>query len=143
MSMELFDPASYMVIYKPTGEEVDVSILIKDARDTGWERAYAKTLADYMECAGVQSSSLLAWIIRSRDGKNLILGTQTEIGKKAKVSRGTVISIFKTLIEKKMLIKVRSGCYMVTPKMMRNGDKHRGAMLLRMWDTTTEEGAKK
>jgi hypothetical protein len=41
----------------------------------------------------------------------------------------------KKLIDEKMVKMVRSGCYMITPKMIRIGNNYQGAMLLRLWET--------
>lgn len=129
-----FNPATYMVIDKVTGEEVDIAIFVEQASANGWEKAYAKVIADYINCAGDKSSSLLAWIIKERDRSNLIQGTQKEISDKSQVSLPVVKRVLKRLVDNGMIKKVRSGCYMVSPKMIRTGRNVTGAMLLRIWD---------
>lgn len=128
-----FNPATYMVIDRVTGEEVDVAIFVERASKSGWQKAFAKVLAEYIDCAGDKSSTLLAWLIKNKDQANLILGTQSEIAGRSRVSIAVTKRVMKKLIDKGMMKLVRSGCYMITPKMMRVGDNYKGAMLLRLW----------
>ena len=136
MKPDHFNPSTYMLIDRVTGEEIDVAIFIEGHRKAGWEKVYAKTLSEYMSCGGAKSADILAWIITARDGKNLIHGTQKEIADKNKVCASVVKRVFKALYAKEYLKRVRSGCNMVSPKLIRNGDTMKGAMLLRLWDVT-------
>lgn len=122
-----------MVVDRVTGEEVDMHIFMDKVNKSGWEKAYAKTIADYINCSGDKSSQLLAWIIKSRVN-NLIHGTQAEIAEGSKVSLPVVKRVMKRLTEKGLIKKVRSGCYMVTPKMIRNGNSVKGAIMMRTWE---------
>ena len=128
-----FNPDTYQVVDVVTGEVVDMKIFIEKVSKNGWEKAYAKTLADYINCGGDKSSQLLAWIISSRE-KNMIHGTQSEIAEKSNVSLPVVKRVMKKLLDKDLMRKVRSGCYMVTPKMIRNGNTVTGALMMRVWD---------
>jgi len=134
MDYDYFNPETYMVIDKITGEELDVAIFIDSAKKSGWEKAYAEMLSSYIKCGSAKTTDLLAWVIGSRDGSNLIQGTQEEIAEQSGVSIFVVKKVFKELYEKGFLKRVRSGCNMVSPTMIRNGDNRKGAMMLRMWD---------
>ena len=134
MRPDYFNSATYTVTDNITGEVVDVAIFIEQASRSGWQKAYAKVLAEYIRCGGGKSEQLLAYIIEKKDGNtNILHGTQIEIAKMSGVSRPTVARVFETLIEKGMLKKIRSGAYLVTPKMLVNGNKKVGAMVLRLW----------
>lgn len=139
MASDYFNPDTYMVIDKITGEVLDVSIFIESAKKSGWEKAYAEVLASYISCGGSKTTDLLAYIIGSRDTNNLIHGTQDEIAKSSGVSIFVVKTVFKRLYAEGYLKRVRSGCNMVSPKMIRNGDSKKGAMLLRVWDKEERE----
>lgn len=130
---DTFNPATYQVIDVVTGEVVDMAIFIEKVEKSGWEKAYAKTLADYINCAGDKSSMLLAWIISNREKGNLIHGTQAEIADMSKVSLPVVKRVMRKLVEKDFIRKIRSGTYMVTPKMIRNGNNVMGAIMVRTW----------
>jgi ribosomal protein S25 len=128
-----FNPATYMVIDRITGEEVPIQIFIEQANCEYWEKAYAKTLAEYIGIVGVGSSNVLAFIIKNKQKNNLLVSTFEEIAKKSNVARSTVDRIFKELKKRGFIKKVRNGCYMVSPKLLVHGSKTHGAMLLRIW----------
>jgi len=130
---DYFNPDTYAVIDKITGEEVDVSIFIEEVKSGYWEKAYAKTLADYIKIGGTGSATVLAYLLRTKNSDNLVLATRDEMIKGSGASRGTVSKVIKALTEKGFLKLIRSGCYMISPKLIRHGSNTRGAMLLRLW----------
>ncbi len=130
---DYFNPSTYMVIDRISGEEVNVGIFIEKASVNGWQKAYAKTLAEYIKCGDGKSVDLLAYIIENKDQSNLLHGTQREIAKNAKVSLAVVSRTIKALTDKDLLKRVRSGCYMVSPSVIANGNKKVGAMMFRLW----------
>ena len=130
---DYFNPATYQVIDRITGEEVNVGIFIEQAGVKGWQKAYAKTLSEYIKCGDGKSVDLLAYILEKKDGNNLLHGTQRELATKSGVSLGTVTKTLNSLSKKKLIKKVRSGCYMVSPNVMANGSKKVGAMVFRLW----------
>jgi len=129
-----FNPETYAVIDKVTGEEVDIKIFISRINKDKWEKAYAQTLAEYIGVTGSASSKVLAYLISSRTSKNLILGTQREIAEELEISKKSVSTIFGILRNKNMLKEIRSGCYFLTPEIISCGNQAHGAMLLRLWD---------
>lgn len=129
-----FNPATYMVIDRIAGEEVDVKIFVEQASIKGWQKAYAKILAAYINVAGDKSSQLLAYLIENKTSENLVHGTQDEIAAGSGVSVAVAKRVFKKLLDGKFLKKVRSGCYMITPRMMRVGSDYQGAVLFQLWD---------
>lgn len=132
-SHDYFNPATYMVVDRITGEEVNVEIFIEQAGVKGWQKAYAKTVSDYIKCGDGKSVDLLAYIIKEKDNNNLLHGTQRELAKLSGVSLAVVARTLSALTKKGLLKKVRSGCYMVSPKIMANGNKKVGAMIFRLW----------
>lgn len=131
--IEYFNPATYEVTDKVTGEVLDIQLFIERVNKDKWEKAYAKTLAEYIGIAGGAASKVLAHLISSRDSKNLILGTQAEISKELQISTKSVSTVFRILREKDMLKEIRSGCYFLSPKVIAYGNRVHGAMLLRIW----------
>lgn len=131
---EAFDENLYCVVDKSTGEEVDIAIFIKRASASGWERAYTKVLADYVGLSGNAVGKILAYLLRNKDHANMIYGTFQELADKNGVGRNTVSKVFKTLHEYSFIKRIRSGAYMLSPKMVRFGSNTKGAMLLRLWD---------
>ena len=128
-----FNPDTYEVTDKVTGEVVDIKLFISRVTKDKWEKSYAKTLAEYIGIGGTASCKVLAYLISNRTSKNLILGTQKEIAEELMISKKSVSTIFKILRERRMLKEVRSGCYFLSPKVIAYGNKVHGAMLLRVW----------
>ena len=133
MSESYFNPATYIVLDKVTGEEVDIKLFIERVNKDKWEKTYAKTLAEYIGIGGTASCKVLAYLIQFRDSKNLILGTQEGIAKELQISKKTVTTVFGVLYERQMLKEVRSGCYFLSPNVISYGNRVHGAMLLRIW----------
>lgn len=123
----------FILVRKSTGEVMNISMLVQDARKSGWEKAYAELLSVYIECGGTQVTKFLAYLITEHNGKNEILGTQEVLAVRAKVSISTVKKTMSILQSKDMIKKIHAGVYMLSPMMLRNGDSARGAMLLRLW----------
>ena len=136
---DYFNPETYMVIDRITGEEVNVDIFIEKASQTGWQKAYAKAVSEYIKCGDGKSVDLLAYMISAKDYSNLIHGTQREIAEKSKVSLAVAARTMKALTEKSLLKKVRSGCYMLSPKIMANGSKKVGVLVFRLWGDINAE----
>ena len=133
MNKDYFNPDTYMVTDRVTGEELNVDIFIEKASKAGWQKAYAKTVSEYIKCGDGKSVDLLAYIIEHKEYNNLLNGTQRELAKKAGVSLDVVTRTMRGLQKKKLIKLVRAGCYMVSPNIMRNGNNKVGSMMLRLW----------
>ncbi len=130
---DYFNPETYMVIDRVTGEEVRVDIFIEKANSSGWQKAYAKTLSDYIKCGDGKAVDFLAYMIDKKDASNIIHGTQRELAVKSKVSLSVVAKTIKALQDKGLIKIIRSGSYLLSPYVMRNGNKNIGAMIFRLW----------
>ena len=133
MNKDYFNPETYMVTDRVTGEELNVDIFIEKASKNGWQKAYAKTVSEYIKCGDGKSVILLAYIIEKKEYNNLLHGTQRELAKQSGVSLDVVTRTMRALQKKKLIKLVRSGCYMVSPDMMRNGSNKVGSMMFRLW----------
>ena len=131
---EHFNPETYMVIDRITGEEVQVHIFIEKVKENGWEKAWAKTLAEYMNINGTGVQKVLSYFLAERDNNNIVVGTNRGIAKKIGVSSRTVNRTMVAMQEKGFLKKVQNGLWFVSPRMIRNGYNGKGVMLLRLWD---------
>lgn len=128
-----FNPATYMVIDRITGEEVPMDVFIEEASNGYWEKTYAKTLSDYIGVTGDACCKVLAHLVKQKSIYNMVNGTLLEIAKESGTHHKTVKNIFNILIEKGMLKKVRNGCYFLSPHILRHGGKTRGAIMIRAW----------
>jgi len=136
MMSDYFNSATYAVIDKITGEEVPIDIFIEKASKKYWEKAYAKTLAEYINVSGNNPSKVLAYLLKNKNVDNLVLNTVRGISNELCISTAHVTNTFKALKEKGLLKTVRNGCYFLSPELLRHGSKNRGAMLVRIWEDT-------
>lgn len=132
---EYFNPSTYIVIDRVTGEEVNMQIFIERVSENGWEKAFAKVVAEYIDCGGDRSSKFLAYLIKKKQRNNLINGTQKELSAESGVSIACVKNVVRRLMSNGLLKMVRSGTYMITPKMMRHGAKIQGVLMMKVWDS--------
>lgn len=130
---DYFNPATYMVTDRVTGEELNVDIFIEKVSQKGWQKSYAKTLCEYIKCADGKAVDLLAYMLESKEYNNMIHGTYRELSTKSNVSVSVVARTFKILLDKKLIKKVRTGCHLLQPRILGNGNKKVGSMMLRLW----------
>jgi len=112
---------------------IDVVSLMNNDIKSGWSRAYSKLLATYISVAVGKQSDVLAYLLVKRDGQNRIFKSHADIAKDVKCTRQLVGRVFKRLIELDMVRVKNKQHYMLTSKMIRNGDKSKGAMMLQLW----------
>jgi len=130
---DYFDPSRYRVIDMETGEELPIQIFTDNEYGKYWEKAFAKTLAEFLNIGGGPAIKILAHILKIKDSNNRIGGTIREIAAETETSTKTVLRLFTKLKEAGFLKQIRSGCYMLSPHVLRHGSKTRGAMVLRLW----------
>ena len=128
-----FNPATYAVIDRITGEEVPVDIFIREAGKNGWEKAYAEVLAEYYNIAGSQAADVLSYFLISKDSNNRLITTRREVVEATGASYKTVSKVFKCTLDAGFIRKKRNGYYMVNPNLMKYGGEGRGVLMLRMW----------
>ena len=133
MHDESFNPATYEVRDIITGEIIPVQIFIEEVNKDYWEKAFAKTIAEYIGLGGSSACKVLAYLIKNKTIQNLVNGTVRSISEEVGVSTRATISTFKLLQEKGFIKKIRNGCYFVYPKLMSYGSKQQGAILMKLW----------
>ena len=133
MEHDYFKPKTYQVIDRVTGEEINVDFFIERTNKNLWQKTVAKTISEYIKCGDGKSVNLLAYIIKEKDINNMLHGTQRELAREAGVSLDVVTRTMRALQAKKLIKKVRAGCYMVSPDVMSNGSTKRGVIMMRAW----------
>jgi len=124
----------YKLVDTETGEFIDMHYLFEQTTKNGWEKAYARLICDYIDCAGTATTRALTYLIKERDSNNLIIGSQEDIAIGSGTSLPTVKAVFKKLLAKGLIKMIKHSVYMITPKMIRNGGNKKGMMLFRLWD---------
>jgi len=133
MNRTHFNPDTFMVIDRVTGEEVNTVKFLLEANKEKWEKVYAEELSKCIGLAGNSYSKILAYIILNRDSNNLLHGTYREIADESGTNKSAVQRVFKVMEQHELLKKVRSGCYMMSPKIIRDGTNYKGVVTFRLW----------
>ena len=129
-----FNPETFLVMDRITGEEVPMQFFIEKVSGGYWEKAFADVLAHYIGVTGSSYNKVLAHLIESKDIENRVFGTQQEIADKLKVNKSAVSKVMVLLKKKGMVKIIRNGCYMLTPKMIRHGGRIRGVIMMKVWE---------
>ena len=124
----------YSIFDNQTSEILPIDPFVEHIAPGYWEKAYAKTIAEYIGIAGNSSAVVLGWIIQNKDTNNLVHGSFAEIAMACEVTKHPVSGVFQKLYKKQLIKKIRNGCYLVSPNVLRHGGKTRGIMILRLWN---------
>ena len=126
----------WVAVNRVTGEEVEIDMLA--VRDGGeFNKVFVGELAGMIGCTGTGGESVLAWILKTKNNKNEIHGTQREIGELLGVSKTTVSKVFKALESNDYLRIKRSGCYVINPSVIHYGGIGNKIAILKIWDSLT------
>jgi len=120
------------------GKEIDIYMFVDYAKQAGWEKAYAGMICKYIGVLETTASKVLIYLIAERDATNRIFGSQRDMAKACGVSLATISKVFIKLKAKGLIKEVAASHYIITPKMLRNGDNKKGAMMLRLWSEVDE-----
>lgn len=137
MPTNVTDEAQYGLIDMATGEITPIE-LIEDRPDR-WDRVYGKALANMLDAGGEERAKVIAYLVRHRDYKNVVLATVREISDKTGVSTRTTLRTLKALEEKNFIHRLRHGVIMFSPHVIRTGRDTAGLAVLRRWKDATEE----
>jgi hypothetical protein len=118
---------------KITGEVIELDAL--HVMGGGhWEKVYIDELARMIGLTISDSSAaVLSYLIKSKDSKNQILGTQREIAGILKVNLSTVSRVIKKLESNGFLKQIRSGLYLLNPRIMHFGSVGNQHAILKIW----------
>ena len=117
---------------KVTGEEVELDVLA--VRDGGsFEKVFVKELANFIGCTGNSHSKVIAYLLKSKNAKNQIIGTQRGIAETIGVSLSTVIKVFKALADLDYIKLEHSGVYILNPKVIHYGGTGNKVAILKVW----------
>ena len=128
----LINPREYQIINKSTGVVMDMDVIVKKCDANGWQKTYAKSLSELIDCGG-GVAKVIAYIIKNKNVDNMVIGTYQQIADKSGVSKRTVATAFKELTEKGFLKLKSPSCYMLDPNVMRYGSTGKGVALVTVW----------
>ena len=104
-----------------------------------WDRVYGKALANMLEAGGEEKTRIIAYLIRNRDYKNVVMASIREIAEAANCSTKTVSRTLKALSDRNFIHRLRHGVIMFSPHVIRTGKDTAGLVVLRKWKDATQE----
>lgn len=123
----------WMVVNKATGETLELDMFV--TKDGGsFDKIYLKEFAKAIECTGDGSIKLLAYMLKNKNYKNEVLGTQKMIANESGVGSATVSRTFKALIKHGFLKMKYSGMYIINPSMIHYGQQGNKIAILKVWE---------
>lgn len=129
--------AQYGLIDMATGEITPIEVI--EGRPGRWDRVYGKALADMLDAGGEEKTRVIAYLVRNRDYKNVVMASVRKIAEETSVSTKTVTRTLKALAEQNFIHRLQNGVIMFSPHVIRTGRDTAGLAVLRRWKDSTEE----
>ena len=134
MNLHDIESSDLRITNERTGETMLFDVLIEKIPKGGWQKAYARTLAEYIRVGdGKQSAKVLAFLLEKKNSDNMVIASQRDIQRELKVSLDVVSRTMKALQNKGMITIKKQGVYMVSPELLRHGGKTTGVIMLKVW----------
>ncbi len=131
-SVTTFDP-DYAIINLKTGETEPIDVY--EAKHQGtWERVYAKTLIDMLDLTGETKTQIIAYLLKHKDYKNVVIATIRKIADETKCSTRSVQRTLDVLVDNNFIRRLQNGVIMFSPHIMRTGRDRAGMAVVRRWE---------
>ncbi|MCP4487714.1 MAG: hypothetical protein GY820_10420 [Gammaproteobacteria bacterium] len=123
-----------------TGEIVEDIDIFEDMNpNLRWDKIYAKEFADMLDLSGESRTAILAYLLRNKDHRNLIIATQGMIAKETGTSIKTVNRTVKQMIQAGYLTRPQNGVLLLSPYVIRPGAMKSGMAVVRRWSDSQEQ----
>lgn len=127
----------YQIIDMLTG--VIEPIKVYDKKASGrWDKVWARALADLLDLTGESRTRIIAYLIRKKDNKNVVLATIRKIAEETEVSTKTVNRTLLQLEEANFITRLQNGAIMFSPHIIQPGTSWQGVAVMRRWKTENE-----
>ena len=127
----------YQIIDMLTGITEPIKVYEKKAGER-WDKVWARSLADLLDLSGESRTKIIAYLIRKKDYKNVIMATIRKIAEDTEVSTKTVNRTLLQLEEAKFIIRLQNGAIMFSPHIIQPGKSWQGVAVMRRWKSEQE-----
>lgn len=114
---------------QPVGEPKEVNVLVKEISRSGFAITYLSELVRLIDTIGNKKMKVVKFILKNMDSENKLVMTTYEISDKCGVSRVVVSETLK-LLEQVGFIARKTGCVMLSPKIVHKGNAQRERFLM-------------
>lgn len=111
------------------GEIKKVDVIIKEVPRTGFAITYLSSIIQMIETIGNKKMQVVKYILSRMDSTNKLVETVREIAEGTKCSKQTVNETLK-LLESAGIVARKTGCVMLSPKLMHKGNAQRERILM-------------
>jgi CRP-like cAMP-binding protein len=124
----------WQAVNKITGQVVELDAL-QILNGKYWEKVFVDELSLMIGLSlSGSGSDVLSHLLKVKNSDNEIHGTQREIAEKLNVSVPTVNKVMKRMEDHGFLRQIRSGCYLLNPKVMHFGNAGNQHAILKIWN---------
>lgn len=129
----------YQIIDMQTGIVEPIVVYEKKSNER-WDKVWAQSLCDMLDLSGESRTKIIAYLIREKDGKNVILATIRRISEATGVSTKTVNRTLLQLEEANFIIRLQNGAIMFSPHIIQPGKSWQGVAVMRRWKQEQNDG---
>ena len=112
-----------------TGEIIDVDVVVKEIPRTGFSITYLSTIVSLIENVGNKKMQVVKYILQNMNPQNMLIETVREIAERSGCSKQTVNQTLQ-LLEGAGIIARKTGCIMLTPKLIHKGNAQKERFLM-------------
>lgn len=112
-----------------TGEVKKVDVVIREIPRSGFAITYLSAIVQMIETIGNKKMQVVKYILGKMDSNNKLIETVREISAGCNCSLQTVNDTLK-LLEKAGIIARKTGCIMLSPKLVHKGNAQRERFLM-------------
>ena len=112
-----------------TGEIIDVDVVVKEIPRTGFSITYLSTIVSLIENVGNKKMQVVKYILQNMNPQNMLIETVREIAERSGCSKQTVNQTLQ-LLESAGIIARKTGCIMLTPKLIHKGNAQKERFLM-------------
>lgn len=112
-----------------TGEIIDVDVVVKEIPRTGFSITYLSTIVSLIENVGNKKMQVVKYILQNMNPQNMLIETVREISEHSGCSKQTVNQTLQ-LLEGAGIIARKTGCIMLTPKLIHKGNAQKERFLM-------------
>ena len=111
------------------GDIINADVVIKEIPRTGFSITYLATIISLIDNIGNKKMQVVKYILQNMNPQNMLIETVREISKKSGCSPQTVNQTLQ-LLERCGIVARKSGCVMLTPKLIHKGNAQKEKYLL-------------
>lgn len=114
-----------------TGEEFESQVIVKDFNnDADFKKVFFAELVGILDEFSNAKMKFILWLLDNLNDSNQFYGSYTELAEGSGISRDTIARVMPRMLETQVIKKIRTGTYMLNPKLVASVNSQKRANLL-------------